>query len=72
MKVLVTDPIAKAGIERLQEQGHDVEKAYDLTQEELLEAISDANALIVRSGTEVTREVFEAANELIIVGRAGI
>jgi len=72
MKVLVTDPIANAGIERLQEAGHEVQTAYDLPQDELLDAISDANALIVRSGTEVTREVFEAAEELIIVGRAGI
>ncbi|MFT4947619.1 MAG: D-3-phosphoglycerate dehydrogenase [Natronomonas sp.] len=72
MKVLVTDPIAEAGIERLREQGHDIEKAYNLSQEELLDAVVDANALIVRSGTEVTREVLEAAEELIIVGRAGI
>ncbi len=72
MKVLVTDPIAEAGIERLREQGHDIEKSYNLSQEELLEAIEDANALIVRSGTEVTREVLETAEELVIVGRAGI
>ena len=72
MKVLVTDPIAEAGIELLRENGHEVTTAYDLSHEELLEAIADAHALIVRSGTEVTREVFEAAESLIIVGRAGI
>lgn len=72
MKTLVTDPIADAGIELLRDAGHDVETAYNLSQEELLEAIVDANALIVRSGTEVTRDVFEAAADLVIVGRAGI
>jgi D-3-phosphoglycerate dehydrogenase len=72
MKVLVTDPIADAGIERLREKGHEVEKAYNLSGDDLLEAVADANAMIVRSGTEVTREVFEAAEELVIVGRAGI
>jgi len=72
MKVLVTDPIADAGIERLRENGHEIEKAYNVSGDDLLEAVSDANALIVRSGTEVRREVLEAAEELIIVGRAGI
>jgi D-3-phosphoglycerate dehydrogenase len=72
MKVLVTDPIAVSGIELLEESGHEVETAYDLTDEELLEAVADVNALVVRSGTQVTREVFEAAPELVIVGRAGI
>jgi D-3-phosphoglycerate dehydrogenase len=72
VKVLITDPIDDAGIERLRESGHDVETAYDLTQEALLEAVADVNALVVRSGTEVTEAVFEAAPELVIVGRAGI
>jgi len=72
MQVLVTDPIADAGLERLRDAGHEVKTAYDLDAAELLEAVAGAHALIVRSGTEVTREVFEAAPELRIVGRAGI
>jgi D-3-phosphoglycerate dehydrogenase len=72
MKVLVTDPIADAGLEMLRDAGHEVETDYDAEGEELLGAVADAKALIVRSGTAVTREVFEAAGELVIVGRAGI
>jgi len=72
MKVLVTDPIADAGIALLRDNGHDVETAYDIEGDELFEAIVDAHALIVRSGTEVTEELFEAAPNLRIVGRAGI
>ena len=72
MKVLVTDPIADAGIELLRDNGHEVEKAYDVTGQALLDAVADANALIVRSGTEVTEDVFAAADDLVIVGRAGI
>ena len=72
MKVLVTDPIAEAGLDRLRAEGYTVETAYDIDDSALVEAIADAHALIVRSGTEVTREVFEAAEELVIVGRAGI
>ncbi|WP_435334398.1 phosphoglycerate dehydrogenase [Haloarchaeobius sp. TZWWS8] len=72
MKVLVTDPIADAGLQVFRDAGHEVETAYEVEGDELLNAVSDANALVVRSGTEVTREVFEAAKELVIVGRAGI
>ncbi|MFB6107238.1 MAG: phosphoglycerate dehydrogenase [Haloplanus sp.] len=72
MKVLVTDPIDDAGLDRLREAGHEVETAYDVEGEALLSAVSDANALVVRSGTEVTDAVFEAASDLVIVGRAGI
>ncbi len=72
MKVLVTDPVADAGLARLRESGHDVVEAYDVEGDALLEAVADAHALVVRSGTPVTRAVFEAAQELVIVGRAGI
>ena len=72
MKVLVTDPIADAGLERLRDAGHEVVTAYDVEGDALHEAVSGANALVVRSGTEVDRDLFEAAPDLVIVGRAGI
>jgi D-3-phosphoglycerate dehydrogenase len=72
MKTLVTDPIADAGLARLRDAGHEVETAYDVEGTALLDAVADANALVVRSGTDVTEAVFAAASELVIVGRAGI
>ncbi|WP_430504168.1 phosphoglycerate dehydrogenase [Haloparvum sp. PAK95] len=72
MKVLVTDPIADAGLDRLREAGYDVETNYEAEGDDLLDAVADANALIVRSGTQVDEAVFEAAEDLVIVGRAGI
>ena len=38
----------------------------------LLEAVADADALLVRSATQVDAEVFDAAKQLKIVGRAGV
>ena len=72
MNVLVADPIADAGLRRLREAGHDVRVAYDLEPTALQDAVADAGALVVRSGTEVDSALFEAASELVIVGRAGI
>ncbi|MBW1966827.1 MAG: phosphoglycerate dehydrogenase [Deltaproteobacteria bacterium] len=71
MKVLVTDPIAKDGIEILKAAGLNVDERPGILPEELIEAIQDADGLIIRSNTKVTREVVDAAKELKVVGRAG-
>ncbi len=72
MKVLVTDPIADAGLDLLRNAGHSVVTAYEADHDELLSLITDAAALVVRSGTQVNRDVFDAATELVIVARAGV
>ncbi len=72
MKVLITDPIAKEGIEIFEEAGLEVEEKLGLSPEELLEAIKEGvHALVIRSNTKVTKEVVEAAKDLKVVGRAG-
>lgn len=59
--VLVSEKLGEAGLELLRKMA-DVDCSYNLTQEELCAKISSCDALIVRSGTKVTREVFKAAN----------
>ena len=72
MKVLITDLLSKEGIEHLQSQPQ-FEVVYNtkLSVPELLEEIRDAEALIVRGRTRVTRKVIEAAQRLRVIGRAG-
>ena len=72
MKVLVTDPISEAGMALLREAGHEVVTEFEADGDALRSAVADANALVVRSGTEVTHEVLESGEDLVIVGRAGI
>jgi D-3-phosphoglycerate dehydrogenase len=72
MTVLVTDPIADAGIQLLRDAGHEVETGYDLEGEALHEVVADVRALVVRSGTTVDAALLDAAPDLAIVGRAGI
>lgn len=70
--ILVPEKLGEAGIELLRQYAN-VDLAYNLTPEELLAKVSLVDALIVRSATKVTREVFEAANgRLKVVGRAGV
>lgn len=71
MTVVVTDPLAETGLRQLREAGYNVRTAYDAQQDDLLDLVGDASALIVRSGTEVSEDVFDAAEDLVVVGRAG-
>jgi len=70
MKILVTDPVADEAMEMLGEN-HEV-VFNNITGSELAAEIGPYHGLMVRSGTQVTREVIEAADSLMVIGRAGI
>ncbi|MEM0449085.1 MAG: phosphoglycerate dehydrogenase [Methanomassiliicoccales archaeon] len=73
MKVLVTDELSKEGLEILtKDSSLQVDVRPGIPHEELIRIISDYEALIIRSGTKVTREVIEAGKKLKVVGRAGV
>ncbi|MGH2693257.1 MAG: phosphoglycerate dehydrogenase [Actinomycetota bacterium] len=71
MKVLVTERLATAGIERLKEHV-DVDVRLEPSPDELLEIIGNYDALVIRSGTKVDADILERAENLKVVGRAGI
>ncbi|HQG60412.1 MAG TPA: hydroxyacid dehydrogenase [Caldisericia bacterium] len=70
-KILISDPIAKAGVDLLQKEGHEV-VVKKMTPEELVSSIGDYDAIIVRSATKVTADVIKAGSKLRIIGRAGV
>ncbi|MDB9315076.1 phosphoglycerate dehydrogenase [Spirulina sp. CS-785/01] len=70
-KVLVSDSIDRAGVEILSQVAQ-VDEKTGLSAEELIRIIPEYDALMVRSGTKVTKEVIEAGTQLKIVGRAGV
>ncbi len=73
MKILVSDNLSKRGVEILQkESGIDVDVKTGLPKEELIKIIPEYDGLIVRSATKVTAEVIQAADNLKVVGRAGV
>jgi D-3-phosphoglycerate dehydrogenase len=71
-RVLVSEPLAERGLDAMRAAGLDVDVQTGLSPEELLAAIKGAQALVIRSATQVTAEVLEAATDLVVVGRAGI
>ncbi len=70
MKVLVTDPVAEEALNLLREK-HEV-VFEELRGEELAKEIGKYDALMVRSATKVTKDIIEKAENLKVIGRAGI
>ena len=71
-KILVTEPLAQAGIDVFEAHGSTVDVRLGLSPEELAGIIGGYDALIVRSATKVTKQLIDAAPRLKIVGRAGV
>jgi len=70
-KILVSDGLAEDGLALLRAVG-EVTVNSKITAAELLAALPDYHALVVRSRTKVTKPVVEAGKNLKVVGRAGV
>ncbi len=71
-RILVSEELAEGGLNKLRAAGHEVDVQVGLSHEQLLTAIKGANALIVRSATDVNAELLAAGSDLVVVGRAGV
>src|SRR5216683_1720452 len=74
VKILITDKIAREGVNLLREQLPDaqIDERPGLKPEQLKAIIGGYDALIVRSETQVTSTILGEATRLKIVGRAGV
>jgi D-3-phosphoglycerate dehydrogenase len=73
MKVLVSDEFSPQGVEILQKaKGVEVDVKTGLSVEEFRKIIGEYDGLVVRSATKVTADIIEAANNLKVIGRAGV
>ncbi len=70
-KVLVSDSIDQVGIEIISQVAQ-VDVKLGLSVEEIIKIIPEYDALMLRSGTKVTKEIIEAGTKLKIIGRAGV
>lgn len=73
-KILITDGLQENGKQILKqaEEVTEVRDAAGISPEELLDSVGAYHALIVRSRTKVNEQVFEAAEHLKVIGRAGV
>jgi D-3-phosphoglycerate dehydrogenase len=72
-RILVSDNLSEPGLDVIRQyDGVELDYQPGLSEEQLAEAIKNADGLIIRSGSQVTARVIEAAEKLRVVGRAGI
>jgi D-3-phosphoglycerate dehydrogenase len=73
-KVLVSDKLSETAVQIFRDRGIEVDFMPDLgkDKEKLAEVIGDYDGLAIRSATKVTPTILEAAQNLKVIGRAGI
>ena len=70
MKVLVKEKIADSGVELLREN-FEVDLGFEMSDQELGEAIAGYDAILIRSATQMTADLIERGERLKVIGRAG-
>ncbi|GAB5472738.1 MAG: hypothetical protein Mars2KO_08370 [Maribacter sp.] len=69
IKILLLENVHPAAFDNLSEDGFSVELVkHSLSEEELIEKIKGVHVLGIRSKTQVTKKVLDAANKLLVVG----
>lgn len=71
LKVVVSDDLPASALELLRAEGWQVDARSGRSPSDLAKDLADADALLVRSATKVTKDLLAAATKLRIVGRAG-
>jgi len=69
-RIVLAEPFDPAVVARLEKIGH-VSVLEDSSPDTLMRAMSDADALLVRSKAHVTARIIDAAPHLKVIGRAG-
>ena len=73
-RVLVSDKLSPTAVQIFKDRGVEVDYLPDLgkDKEKLAEVIGQYDGLAIRSATKVTEKLIAAAENLKVVGRAGI
>jgi D-3-phosphoglycerate dehydrogenase / 2-oxoglutarate reductase len=72
VRVLVKEKIGESGVQLLRDADLDVELGTDWDQAELERRIGEFDGILIRSATKLTGELLERAQNLKVVGRAGV
>jgi len=70
--ILLLDDLNPIGAEILEKAGHTVTSSGPLNGDNLIKALSDKQAVAVRSASKLTREIIEKCPDLKLIGRAGV
>ena len=71
-KVLIADEMSPKAAEIFRARGVEVDEITGLSKDELIKIVGNYDGVAVRSTTKATKDVFAAATNLKVIGRAGI
>jgi len=73
MKILANDGVSQAGVDMLENAGHEVIQ-IKVAQEQLVKYLNDnaIDVILVRSATKVRKDIIDACTNLKIIGRGGV
>ncbi len=71
-KVLVSDKLSEDGIQVFEKAGFVVDHLPEITQDEIRETINQYSAWVIRSRSRATADIIEKADNLRVIGRAGV
>ncbi|MFX1320049.1 MAG: hydroxyacid dehydrogenase [Promethearchaeota archaeon] len=72
MKILISDKLQDEGIKIFEDNGFEVIKKFNITKEELKKEIGEYDGIVIRSRTKLTADILENAENLKVIGRAGV
>jgi len=72
VRILVLEGITERGLEVLKVEGFTIDQQKALPPAELVKIVAPYDAILVRSGSQITAEVLAAATKLRVIGRPGV
>jgi len=73
MKILICDKLDKQTLEELQKIGNCIDASEEKNKKEkIIENIVDAEIVLVRSDTQINKELIDISKNLKIIGRSGV
>lgn len=71
MKIVVADDLPASALELLRKEGWEVDARTGRAADQLAQDLANADAIVVRSATKVTKALIDAAPQLRVIARAG-
>ena len=72
LKVLIADSLSPAAVDIFKQRGIDTDVKVGLSKDELIEIVAQYDGLAVRAACKPDADVIAAADNLKVIGRAGI
>mgnify|MGYP001479639964 CR=1 FL=1 len=72
VKVIVSDKLSKEGVKILEEAGFQVDCKFGISSDELKSVIGEYQGIVIRSATKLTADIIKEADNLKVIGRAGV